>query len=478
MENHQPHLRRVLGLSDLSFFLVAALVNLNSVPVVASAGANAILFWVLGFVLFFIPQGIAVVELTSRFPQEGGIYQWSKIAFGEFHGFMSGWCYWANNIFYIPTLLFYMVGFAAFIGGETTAPLSSDPILLSVASLVLLWMITGLNVLGWGVGKWVQRLGVAGTVLTTAIVLSVGFVSLQVNGVPATEMRLDIDSVLGDWRVLSLLSIVCLNYVGLELGSVLGDEIKDPRRLMPRAAIIAGGVTVVIYVLATYALQLTIPAAEIGVIDGILQGVQRAVIDLQLPWLVVPIALLMTLNAAGNTSAWLAGSARIPFVIGLDRYLPSALARLHPRYETPHVSLIVQGIASSLFILLNAIGASVHDMYLSLLQTTIILQLIPYLYMFAALFRFSRSGHSAAGELGYFRSPTLLRSAAALGFVVTGAGIALAFVPGSGVESAWYFELKLLMGVLSFVVPAFVIYRIQERKQPAEIPVSMESVSE
>jgi amino acid transporter len=464
LENNQPHLRRVLGLSDLSFFLIAALVNLNSVPVVAGAGPNAILFWFLGFLFFFVPQGIAVIELTSRFPQEGGIYQWSKIAFGEFHGFMSGWCYWANNIFYIPTLLFYMIGFAAFIGGEATAPLSADPVLLSLASLALLWAITGLNVLGWGVGKWVQRLGVAGTVLTTGMVLTVGYIALQTHGAPATEMTFDLSTVAADWRVLSLLSIVCLNYVGLELGSVLGDEIKEPRRLMPKAALIAGGVTVVIYVLATYALQLTIPAAEIGVIDGILQGVQKAVTDLELPWLVIPIALLMTFNAAGNTSAWLAGSARIPFVIGLDRYLPSALARLHPRYATPHISLIVQGMASSLFILLNAIGASVHDMYLSLLQTTIILQLIPYLYMFAALFRFTVNGQSALGESGYFRRLAILRLAAVVGFVVTTGGVLLAFVPGAGVENAWAFEFKLVAGVLSFLVPAWFIYRIRERR--------------
>lgn len=478
MEHNPPHLRRVLGLSDLSFFLVAALVNLNSVPVVASAGPNAILFWLFGFLLFFIPQGIAVVELTSRFPQEGGIYQWSKRAFGEFHGFMSGWCYWANNIFYIPTLLFYMIGFAAFIGGEATASLSNDPVLLSLASLVLLWIITGLNVMGWGVGKWVQRIGVAGTVLTTTIVLSVGFISLQVHGVPATPLSFDPGAILGDWRVLSLLSIVCLNYVGLELGSVLGEEIKEPRRLVPRAALIAGAVTVVIYMLATYALLLTIPSAEIGVIDGILQGVQRAVNDLDLPWLVIPIAILMTFNAAGNTSAWLAGSARIPFVIGLDRYLPSALARLHPKYATPHVSLIVQGTASSLFILLNAIGATVHDMYLSLLQTTIILQLIPYLYMFGALYRFTVNGQSAVGESGYFRRKPLLRLAAVLGFLVTAGSVVLAFVPGTGVESVWYFELKLVFGVFSFVIPALVIYRLRMRRMAMAVSPAIESASD
>jgi len=102
----------------LSVFLIAAIVNLNSVPVVAGMGPGALVFWCLGRLFFFVPQGVAVAELSSRYPQEGGIYNWSKTAFGDFHGFMPGWCYWTNNIFYIPTLLFYIVGFAAFIGGD------------------------------------------------------------------------------------------------------------------------------------------------------------------------------------------------------------------------------------------------------------------------------------------------------------------------------------------------------------------------
>jgi amino acid transporter len=281
--------------------------------------------------------------------------------------------------------------------------------------------------------------------------------------------------VAGDWRILSLMSVVCLNYVGLELGSVLGDEIKDPRRSIPRAAIIAGAVTVTLYVMATYSLQLTIPSSEIGVIDGILQGVQRALTELQMQWLLVPIAILMTLNAAGNTSAWLAGSARIPFVVGLDHYLPSVLGKLHRRYETPWVALVVQSAASSIFIMITAIGSTVHDMYMILLQTTIILQLIPYLYMFAALVRVagSPSGYHAADQ--YFRHSTLLRMAGVLGFLMTSAGVVFAFVPAAGASDVWGFEAKLLLGTLSFLIPGIVIFQIHARRQPSVVASQIET---
>ena len=471
MSEEQARLPRVLGLAGLSFLLIAALVNLNSVPVIAAMGSGALLFWALGFILFFLPQGAAVVELSSRYPQEGGIYNWSKMAFGDFHGFFSGWCYWTNNIFYIPTLLFYIVGFAAFVGGEATRPLGEEPLFMAGISLGLLWLITWLNIFGLRFGSWVQGAGAVGTFLTTIILVAVGFSAASMRGVANPISTEGVFGALSEWRTISLISIVCLNYVGLELGSVLGDEIRDPRRTIPRASIIAGASTVGLYLLATLALQASVPASEIGVIDGILQGVQVASADLGIPWILPLLAVLMSLNASGNASAWLAGAARIPFVIGIDRYLPSAFARVHPRFHTPHVALIVQGFASSLFIVISAVGASVSDMYLILLQTTVILQLIPYLYMFGALIKIRRSPERFAHGRPFFKRSWIPYGAGALGATVTLAGLALAFVPGSGVEDVLGFEMKTILGVLSFLVPAVFLYHVKARRLRAAEPI-------
>jgi amino acid transporter len=269
---------------------------------------------------------------------------------------------------------------------------------------------------------------------------------------------------LGDWRTLALLSVVCLNYVGVELGSIIGDELKHPRRDIPQAALVAGLATFVLYFMTTFSLQAAIPAGEIGVIDGILQGVKHVVTELDLAWLLPPIALLMTFNAAGNTSAWLSGSARIPFVVGLDRYLPAALGRVHPSYRTPHVALIVQGIASSAFILVNSVGASVQEVYMILLQTTIILQLIPYLYMFGSLAAIRRRAEREGGEAGYFRSAALCYLAAVVGGLMTLAGILFAFLPPAGVEDVLGFEMKTMLGSLGLMLPALLIFRWRSRR--------------
>lgn len=461
MNNRPPQLKRILGLSDLSFFLIAALVNLNSVPVVASAGSVALVLWIAGFFLFFIPQAIAVLELSKRSPNEGGIYVWNKKAWGDFHGFISGWAYWVNNIFYVPTLLFYIIGFILYIGGNSTSTLASNPFFMMSISLGLLWVITYLNIRGFGIGKWIQNLGASGTFVTAITILVIGIITAYTRGASNDISIASIIPSLGNWQFLALLSIVCLNYVGLELGSVISDEIKNPDRNIPRAVFVAGTSTVVLFLVVTSSLLIAIPYKEIGIIEGILQGIEHAASAIGFGWIVFPMAILMIMNAAGNTSAWLSGAARIPFVIGIDKYLPSALGTIHSKHNTPYVALIVQGVASSFVIVIAAIGSSVGDMYLFLLQTTVVLQLIPYVYMFAALIKVRTT---YGNKNAYFKNKIVTLTAGFIGGGMTMLGIAFAFVPAESVSSFFVYEIKLVFSCAGFIFPAIIFYYLNNKK--------------
>lgn len=477
MSNKTPHLKRVLGLSDLSFFLIAALVNLNSVPVVASAGPVALVLWVAGFLLFFIPQAIAVLELSKRSPSEGGIYVWNKKAWGDFHGFISGWTYWVNNIFYVPTLLFYIIGFILYIGGESTASFASNPLFMMSVSLGLLWIITYLNIRGFGVGKWIQNIGASGTFITAATILTIGIITAITRGASNDISVSAIIPQLGNWQFLALLSIVCLNYVGLELGSVIADEIKNPSQNIPRAVMIAGISTVILFLVVTSSLLIAIPYKDIGIIEGILQGIEHAASAIGFGWIVFPMAILMIMNAAGNTSAWLSGAARIPFVIGIDKYLPGILGTIHNKYNTPHIALIVQGAASSVVIIVAAIGSTVGDMYLFLLQTTVVLQLIPYVYMFASLIKVRAT---YGNSVGFFKSKIITLAAGVIGGGMTIFGIAFAFVPAESVSSIFIYEIKLVLSCIGFIIPGIIFYYLNNKKvklkKTAEVVVKKVSI--
>src|SRR6185295_4452204 len=125
------------------------------------------------------------------------------------------------------------------------------------------------------------------------------------------------------------------------------------------------------------AVLLAVPRQEIGVVQGILQAASVMAASASLPWVVAPLALVLTVSVAGIASAWFAGSARIPFVAGVDRYLPPALGRLHPVFGTPHVALLAAAVLCSAVIAMSFLGASVKEAFVTLLDLAVVLQLVP-----------------------------------------------------------------------------------------------------
>jgi amino acid transporter len=117
---------RTLGLTDLVLLGTVAIVNVNTVPPVAAFGWATLGLWTLAWTSFFVPEAIAVLALSKRYPGEGGVYLWARRHFGDVHGFVSGWCYWTNNLFYVPVLLVYLAGVVAFAGGQRTSALVVD----------------------------------------------------------------------------------------------------------------------------------------------------------------------------------------------------------------------------------------------------------------------------------------------------------------------------------------------------------------
>jgi amino acid transporter len=460
-EADQPHLKRALGRWDLVLLFVVAVVNLNVVPTISANGAVTVWLWILALLLFFWPQGIAVIELADRYPGEGGVYLWAKRIFGDFHGFLSGWCYWTNNIFYVPTVLLYFVGIAVFVAGPGKQGLADRPAFTFTASIALLALLVVLNILGLGVGKWVNNLGGIGTAVTASVLTVLGAIVAYRFGitVQAADFRIP-----GDIRLVGAFGVICFGLVGLELGSVMGDEIEDPKRTLPGAVALGGIICGVLYIGATLTLLLALPKNQIGVLAGIMQAVSQMAAQIGVGWLAAPFALVLSLSIAGIASAWLSGSARIPFVAGLDSYLPEGLGRLHPRYATPYVALIVHASLSAIFLAMSFVGAQVKEAFVTMLDLAVVLQLIPFLYMYAGLIKLA-GRREAAGH--YSKRTELL--AGWCGLSTTVLAVAVAFVPSHQIDSIWLFETKMVIGTLIFLgLAAFFFFVYSRRKLPQE----------
>jgi amino acid transporter len=462
-----PHLKRALGVWDLTWLSVVAIANLNVLPVVAASGPPVMWLWLAALTFFFVPQGIAVIELSRQFPSEGGVYVWTKEMFGDFHGFICGWCYWTSNMFFIPSLLFYLLGVFAYIGGPGLARLAENPLFFGSVTIALLWLTAFANIQNVGIGKWVNNIGGLGTLAAALALIVLGATCVWKFGVslPASAFRLNHM----DFSTFSSFGVVCFALVGLELGCVMGDEIDNPRRSVPRGVFYGGGLSAFQYVGATLALLLAVPQSDMKVLQGVLQGVDKMTVRLGTNWMLMPLAILVAVSVIGATSAWLSGSARILFVSGIDQYLPKVFGKLHKKHQTPYVALCAIATLSSCLIAMSFAGSStVKEAYVTLIDLAVVLQMISYSYVYASLFRIAFSPRASSSPNRW-----RIRFASISGMLTTACGLVVAFIPSHQVDSFWRFEIKMIacFAALLGLAAALFSYYSRQRVPVAALPV-------
>src|SRR6185503_7894797 len=428
---------RTLGRRDLVLLNVVAIVNINNVPPVAVYGWASLALWLLAFCAFFVPEAVAVLTLGRRYPGEGGIYLWTRKAFGDAHGFLSGWCYWTNNLFYVPVLLVYMAGIFAFAGGEANAEaLVNQKLFVLGVSVGWLALIAMANIRGLAVGKWIQNVGGLAAFASIGLVLAAA-AAAWASGAGARAPALTGMS----WEM-----------VGSELASTMGDEIRDPLRDLAPAIFIGGAVSILSYLLVTGAVLTLVPVEEVGAIQGIMQAVGAGARAANMSWVIVPLAIVMGLATGGAASAWFAGSSRIPFAAGLESALPAALGRIHPRWHSPHVALATCAVLAAGFTVFSMVGSSVVEAYQVLLKAAVVIQLIPFIYLFLALVKADGIGAGA-------------RAAGIVGLVTTAFGLCAAFLPTADVTSVGLFETKMVIGVVGPIAIGWLLYKRARRAE-------------
>jgi amino acid transporter len=443
-----PSVRRTLGRWDLVLLKVVAVVNINNVPPVAVYGWASLILWVLAFATFFVPEAVAVLTLARRYPGEGGIYLWTREEFGDIHGFFSGWCYWTNNLFYVPVLLVYMAGILAFAAGPGRAgDLVNQKLFVATVSFGWLALIAAANVRGLAVGKWIQNVGGASAFLSIGLVLVVAAVA-KAGGAAAHAPA----NTSMSWEMTAGFAVMCNALVGIELASTMGDEMRDPRRDLGPAVAIAGLVSILSYVLVTGAVLWLVPVSRLGVIQGVMQAVAAGTGAAHSGRIVAPLAIVMGLATGGAASAWFAGSSRIPFVAGLMSALPPALGRVHPRWGSPHIALITCAALAAVFTAFSLAGSNVSEAYQVLLKAAVVIQLIPFVYLFLALVRMAQVA-------------AVVRSAGIVGLCATVIALIAAFLPTADVTSVLLFETKMIVGVGGPTALGWVLFKRAQRAE-------------
>ena len=328
-----PQLKRSIGFRDLALFYVVSGLSVRWTATAAAAGPSILVIWVAALTCFFVPLAACVMELSSRHPDEGGIYIWTREAFGEFSGFIAAWTYWMSNLPFFPAVLYFGAASALFAFGQRaqssmTARPTSSPFLFSGSSssrCSILW-------------DWIGESGSTTSVLLGAF-LPLGAIILLG---AASYWRFGLAGNLASSSFIPHLSLknavfwstVFFAFGGVEAGSAMGDEIKNPRRVVPWAILTGGSVLAIGYIAGTSALLVALPSDAVGGPDGFVKGIQILSDRMNLGWLLMPVAMLVSLNAVGSAAAYLSSTSRLPFVAGIHHYLPAAFRLDSP--SLPH----------------------------------------------------------------------------------------------------------------------------------------------
>ncbi len=463
-------LRKTMGFWDVLLFNIATVLGPRWIAAAGHNGTSSISLWVLAAVFFFVPGALVINELASRFPEEGGLYAWSREAFGPFHGFVAGWTYWIYTVFYFPGLLLASASMAAYIIGGRGAALAQDRGFLLTVSLSMLVVAVVLNIIGLNVGKWLQNAGGVGTYVPLLMLAGIAAVVVWKHG-SATQFTWANMMPTWNWDTVNFWSQIAFAFTGLELVATMSEEVRDPRKTLPRAVFGAGALIALMYIAGTFAILSLAPAADIDPQSGVFHAITVGSVALKLGALGMLAAVLVTVGNAGGVGSTVAGIARVPFVVGVDRYLPAAFGKIHPKWKTPWVSILVQATVSGAILLGSQVNETTRGAYQFLIDAAIILYFIPFLYMFAAVIKLAgrrdrrENAHAVlvpGGKVGVW-------ICGGLGFVVVLVGILVSLVPPGDSLNKLGFELKLVAGTAASVLLGLVLYWRGARAKQAEL---------
>lgn len=382
---------RAMGFRDLFLFYVVTGISLRWIATAATHGPSSLVIWLAAWMFLYVPLALSVIHLSSRFPAEGGFYVWVKKAFGERAGFLAAWLYWVSNLPYFPAVLYFAASNLLFLHPALRG-YSQKPVYFVVFSIFVLTGLTVLNILGLNLAKWAHNLGAIAMWIPAFMVMALGIAAWRHFG-SATSFAPREFVPTARLQDMLFWPVIIFAFIGCETASLMAEEIQEARRDIPRALLLAGITIAFCYMLGTFCVLLAIPSSESSDLDGLAQAIAHSASRLRIGGLTELGAFLISISNIGAAGAYLAAASRLPFVAGLDGYLPAAFGQLHPRFKTPWVSVLAQGVFGVVFVFLGQAGASVGGAYDVLVAIAVVITMVPFVFLFASMIRLQNRDH-------------------------------------------------------------------------------------
>ena len=456
-----------LSVMTLAIMNVTAVVSLRGLASEAIYGIQSAFYYLFAAIVFLIPTAMVAAELAAMYAsKQGGVFRWVGEAYGPRVGFLAIWLQWIQSTIWYPTVLTFGAVSIAFIGTDPTADaaLASNRVFTLVVVLAIYWIATiiALRGLDW-VGKVSKWGGIIGTIVPAAVLILLAIIYLAKGGHNYLNTHVSFFPDLTNFSNLVLASSIFLFYAGMEMMGIHVMEVDNPKRNYPRAIVIGSLVTVLIFILGTFALGIVVPAKDISLTQTLLIGFDNYFSFLRMSWLGSVVAIALVFGVLAGVLTWVSGPSKGIFTVGRAGYLPPFFQKTNSRGVQRNI-LLVQGVIVTILGMLFVVMPSVQSFYQILSQLTVLLYLIMYMLMFssAIVLRYKRPQLERPFRLG--RGNALMWILGGLGFAGSLLAFVLSFIPPSqiavGSKTVWF--SVLIVGSLVVVVIPFIIYALRK----------------
>ena len=424
-------LRRDLGVTDLTLTQVLFIVGLPWVGVAAKQGPAHVVLWLAAIVFFYLPSAAVVIHLNREMPLEGGLYQWAKLGFNEFTGFLVAWNLWLFAILNTSETGLQVTQYFRYILSDAGAAITARTSFVVAMNVGILSVLVAVTILGLNVGKWVHKAGGALMLGTFAMLLVLPWLNVwkgSLGGFQPLATAMPAASVLS-FNIFAKMGFGALG--GFEYVAIHAGECHSPERTIARSVWLAAPIIGIMFIFGTSSVLALVPIDQIDLIAPIPQVLSAGFQPLgSFRWIAPAAILVLLCIRVAQASVMFAGNTRLPMVAGWDGLLPAWFTRLHPTRQTPVNSIVFVGAVTLAFGIAGLIGVGKQEAFQLLWNASAIFYGLTYLVMFAI-------------PIIGVRAPRWLKVAAASGFLMTLAFVALSILPIIAVESRLAFALKI-----------------------------------
>ena len=464
------HLKKELRLHDLVQMQILLVVGVTWVGIAAKQGGVHLVFWIAAILALFLPSAAVVTYCVQIWPEEGGVYEWTRHVFGPLAGFLNAWNYGLWALLTVSNLGIQCATALSYSLGPAYGWMAESKSVINALNISLFTLILIVCIVGFKAGKWVAHFGTFTMIMVNVLLVALLFFHPHASAAhphhaPQAPFSLALSLPMLSLLSLNLFSKMALNgLTGLEQIAVFAGEVKNAASAIWKSAWLAAPIIALIFILGTGSILTYIPADKVDLTGPVPQvlavafGGESGGAGINWGLMLGRLAILaISLSTTASYTLIVAATSRLPMVAGWDRVLPDWFTKLSPRFGTPVRSIVVIVALAFLACMLATYGSSAQEAYQLISVTDAFLYDIYFGMMFLIPLVV---GNRFGKPPGVF-----LKAAALSGLLVTILHGALSVFPIIDVPHPVLFGIKILMSALFINLVGVFIYRRSRRNR-------------